>query len=244
MKAEDLIFFDIETVPAEPSLDRLDPHLAHLWQDKMLKLNLRTPGRYDSDIAIEDAYESDAGIFAEFGKIVCISAGIVVNRLGKRHFRIKSYFGDDEEKILKEFSVLLTEWGKNPEHSLCGHNIKEFDVPFVARRLIIHNMPLPQIVDVAGKKPWEIKFMDTLEMWKFGDYKHYTSLNLLAAVLGIPSPKDDIDGSQVAKVYYKEKDVQRIATYCEKDVLTTAQVFLRLRGEALLNTELIERVNG
>ena len=145
-------------------------------------------------------------------------------------------------KILKDFSNLLQNHFSQPQHVLCGHNTKEFDFPFIARRMIINNIQIPPKLNLFGKKPWEVPHLDTLELWKFGDYKHYTSLKLLTNVLGIPSPKDDIDGSEVANVFYIEKDIDRIVTYCEKDVIAVAQILLRLRREDLLVEEEIIHV--
>jgi predicted PolB exonuclease-like 3'-5' exonuclease len=183
-----------------------------------------------------------AGIYAEFGKIVCISAGKIFRKGKERAFRVKSYYGHDEKTLLLGFSELLTGFMANPLHKLCAHNGQEFDIPFIARRLLINGLPLPSILDIAGAKPWEIKdiMLDTLQLWKFGDYKHYSSLELLCTVFDIPTPKDDIDGSQVAGIYYGTSDIKRIARYCEKDTLAIAQLLLRYKGEPLINPENFE----
>lgn len=160
----------------------------------------------------------------------------------KNQFRVTSFFGDDEFKLLSEFKNLLETHFSKPANVLCAHNGKEFDFPFIARRMIVHQIPLPKKLNLFGKKPWEIPHLDTLELWKFGDYKHYTSLNLLTSILGIPSPKDDIDGSEVAKVYYKEKNIKRIVNYCEKDTITIAQVLLRFNNQPLLEEKDIVNV--
>ena len=148
--------------------------------------------------------------------------------------RLTSFFGDDEHRLLTDFKVLLDKHFVNKNHILCAHNGKEFDFPFIARRMIVHQIALPKKLNLFGKKPWEIPHLDTLELWKFGDYKHYTSLKLLTSILGIPSPKDDIDGSEVANVYYKEKNLQRIVDYCEKDTVAVAQVLLRFNNQEIL----------
>src|SRR5690606_7785256 len=179
-------------------------------------------------------------IYAEFGKIICISCGIIHGSENERKLVIKSFAGDDEKKILADFTEMLNRWSSNEPKYLCAHNGKEFDFPYICRRLIINNLPIPVLLNIAGKKPWEINHLDTMEMWKFGDYKSYTSLNLLARTLGISTPKDDIDGSMVAKVYYEEKDIDRIVTYCQKDVITTAQIFLRFNGEKQIENTNIE----
>jgi uncharacterized protein YprB with RNaseH-like and TPR domain len=220
-----ILFLDIETVPQEENFNSLDNELKELWEQK-------TQYQRREDFTPEEFYDR-AGIWAEFGKIICISVGYFVNKSDIRNFRVTSFFGD-EKKILKDFSNLLDTHFNQPQHILCGHNAKEFDIPFIARRMIINQIAIPQKLNLFGKKPWEIPHLDTLELWKFGDYKHFTSLKLLTKILGIPSPKGDIDGSQVGHVFYVEKDIDRIITYCEKDTIAVAQIFLRLRREDLL----------
>ena len=174
-----------------------------------------------------------AGIYAEFGRIVCISAGCIVADGGQRKWWVKSFASHDERALLQDFAQMLNRFCKTKARArLCGHNAKEFDFPYIIRRMIIGGLPLPPVLQVFGQKPWETPFLDTMELWKFGDYKQFSSLALLAHVLGIPTPKDDIDGSQVAGVYYGDGDLPRIACYCEKDVITTARIFLKLKGEA------------
>jgi hypothetical protein len=220
-----ILFLDIETVPQQEHYNDLDDEMKELWQHK-------TQYQRKEDYTPEDFYER-AGIWAEFGKIVCLSVGYFVNKGDIRNFRVTSFFGE-EKKILNDFTNLLNNHFNLTQHVLCGHNAKEFDIPFIARRMIINQMAIPNKLNLFGKKPWEISHLDTLELWKFGDYKHFTSLRLLTKILDIPSSKGDIDGSQVAKVYYVDKDIDRIVTYCEKDVIAVAQIFLRLRREDLL----------
>lgn len=222
---DNILFLDIETVPAEENYRNLDEDWQQLWEQK-------TQYQRRDEYTPEGFYER-AGIWAEFGKIICISCGYFSHKGDMRHFRVTSFIGD-EAKILKDFANLMTNHFSQAQHLLCGHNAKEFDLPFIARRMIIHGIALPDKLNLFGKKPWEVPHLDTLELWKFGDYKHFTSLKLLTKVLGVPSPKGDIDGSQVGHVYYVEKDIDRIVTYCEKDVIAVAQVFLRLRREELL----------
>lgn len=228
-----ILFLDIETVPQQENYEQLDSEMKSLWEQK-------TQYQRRDEFTPEDFYER-AGIWAEFGKIICISAGYFTLKGDVRHFRVTSFFGE-EVKILKDFAQLLQDHFGQAQHILCGHNAKEFDIPFIARRMIIHGIALPDKLNLFGKKPWEVSHLDTLELWKFGDYKHFTSLKLLTKVLGIPSSKNDIDGSQVAHVFYVEKDIDRIITYCEKDVIAVAQVFLRLRREDLLIDEEILHV--
>jgi len=232
-KPGDIIFLDIETVPVTASLDEMPESMQKLWDSK--SNYFRSEGETAFDVW------NRAAIYAEFGKIICISAGVITGT-GPRKMRIKSFFGHNETQLLSEFSSMLTRFRPEKEVNLCAHNGKEFDFPFIARRMIINRLPLPHILDIAGKKPWEVKLIDTMDMWKFGDYKHFTSLNLLTNILGIPSPKDDIDGSMVATVYWEEHNLKRIVTYCEKDVIAVAQVFLTFTGETMISDSDIESV--
>lgn len=225
---ENILFLDIETVPEEESFLLLD-------EEKKELFGLKTQYQRKEDFTPEEFYER-AGIWAEFGKIVCISVGYFTFKGDIRHFRVTSFYGE-EKKILQDFSNLLNTHFNQPQHIMCGHNAKEFDFPFIARRMIINQVQIPNKLNLFGKKPWEVPHLDTLEMWKFGDFKHYTSLKLLTKVLNIPSPKDDISGSEVGHVYYIEKNIDRIIIYCEKDVIAVAQIMLRLRREDLLIEE-------
>lgn len=226
INVEHILFLDIETVPESEHFNELDDEKKELWDHK-------SKYQRKEEFTAEEFYER-AGIWAEFGKIICISVGYFNFKGDIRTFRTTSFHGE-ESKLLKEFKNLMITHFSSSKHLMCGHNAKEFDFPYIARRMIIHGIELPYKLNLFGKKPWEIPHLDTMELWKFGDYKHFTSLKLLANILGIPSPKDDIDGSQVRQVYYEEKNLDRIITYCEKDVITTAQVFLRLRNDELLD---------
>ncbi len=228
-----ILFLDIETVPAYQTYSELPEKLKELWAKKMAysieKENLTASEIY-----------SKAGIYAEFGKIICISVGFFYLKSGKTKFRIKSFYSDQEKELINGFNVLLNHSFNSNDHYLCAHNGKEFDFPYIARRSLVNGIKLPTLLDIAGAKPWEIKHLDTLELWKFGDYKHYTSLALLTEIFGIPSPKDDIDGSEVGRVYWDEKNLKRIVEYCQKDVLAVAQLLLRYRGEDLIEMEDVE----
>ncbi len=230
---EDILFLDIETVPEVENYSQLDDPKKELWEQK-------SKYQRKDEVSAEEFYER-AGIWAEFGKIICISVGYFNIKGANREFRVTTFHGN-ERQLLKEFKNLLNDHFSHPKNLLCGHNAKEFDFPYIARRMLIHGISLPFKLNLFGKKPWEIPHLDTMELWKFGDYKHYTSLKLMAHVLGIPSPKEDIDGSMVREVYYKEQDLDRIITYCELDVITTAQVFLRMRNEGLLSDFEIKRI--
>jgi uncharacterized protein YprB with RNaseH-like and TPR domain len=231
-----ILFLDIETVPLHSSYNELTDEWKVLWDNKAAYLL-----RNREDETLETIYNR-AGIYAEFGKVVCISCGIIQGNSQSKKLIIKSFSGDDEKALLVQFCGMLKPWADAHKY-LCAHNGKEFDFPFLCRRLIINDLPIPPILNSSGKKPWEVNYLDTMEMWKFGDYKNYTSLNLLACALGIPTPKDDIDGSMVGDVYWKEKDLLRIVTYCQKDVVTVAQVYLRMTSQELLLAENIEIKN-
>jgi 3'-5' exonuclease len=224
---EDILFLDIETVSQQRNFSDLDADFQSLWEAKSKFIRER------EELSVEDSYER-AGIYAEFGKIVCISVGYFRQVAGHRKFRVTSFYGDDETALLQEFSDLLESHFSEPQHLLCGHNAKEFDFPYMCRRMLINGIKIPRTLNVAGKKPWEVRHLDTMELWKFGDYKHYTSIKLLTKVFGIPTPKDDIDGSQVGKTYWEEKDLDRIEQYCKKDVVAVAQLMLRYMGKEIL----------
>ena len=230
---EHILFLDIETVPEMAHFNELEDDKKELWDQK-------SKYQRKEEFTAEEFYER-AGIWAEFGKIICISVGYFNFKGDLRTFRTTTFHGE-ESNLLKEFKNLLNSHFSSTKHLLCGHNAKEFDFPYIARRMVIHGIELPYKLNLFGKKPWEIPHLDTMELWKFGDYKHFTSLKLLANIFGIPSPKDDIDGSQVRQVYYEENNLERIITYCEKDVVTTAQVFLKLRGDDLLEDSEVKRV--
>ena len=229
-----VLFLDIETVPEEEYWLEVSEETQGLFAKK-------TAYQRKDEITPEDFYER-AGIWAEFGKIICISVAYFNPKNSDRILRVTSFSGDDEKQILLDFKALIETHFNRAKHLLCAHNGKEFDFPFIARRMIIHRIELPSKLNLFGKKPWEVPHLDTMELWKFGDYKHFTSLQLLASILGVPSPKDDIDGSDVARVYYKEKDLDRIVEYCEKDTITLAQLLLRFNNEELISEESIVKV--
>jgi len=222
MNFNKILFLDIETVPMLPNYDDLSEDWQNLW-DKKAKYLVK------NEELPSDVYER-AGIYAEFGKIICISVG-GINK--NNEVKIHSYFGHDEAELLNNFAHLLNQHYTSEEHFLAAHNGKEFDYPYIARRMLVNNIALPKLLDIAGKKPWEVKHIDTLELWKFGDYKHYTSLELLAKLFDIPTPKDDITGADVAKVYYEEQNLERIVKYCEKDVITLMKLYLRQKSMTL-----------
>ena len=232
LNIEDILFLDIETVPGTSEFSELPENMQALWKKKAGQIGKATPEKTP-----EELYQR-AGIYSEFGKIVCISCGF----LRGNSFRVKSFYGEHEKDILNNFELLLSRSYSSDRYKLCAHNGKEFDFPYISRRMLINDIKLPAILQSAGKKPWEVQHLDTMELWKFGDYKHYTSLELLTAIFNIPTPKDDIDGSQVAEVYWKDKDLDRIAHYCEKDVLATAQLMRRYMGMPLIKPDAVSRV--
>lgn len=230
-----ILFLDIETVPISQNFYDLSKEHQTLWSEK-------TRWQRSEHQSAEEFYSLKSGIMAEFAKVICISAGYLYEKEGQPFFRIKSFYGDDEQQLLSDFKDLLDSKFNTTRHYLCAHNGKEFDYPFLCRRMLINGIGLPKILDISGKKPWQVRHFDTMEMWKFGDYKHFTSLKLLAAIFKIPTPKDDIDGSQVAKVYWQDKDLERIKNYCQKDTLTVAQLFLKYQNKAILEDKQIEVV--
>jgi hypothetical protein len=235
------IYLDIETVPGQKSLADLPPYVQELWEEKRGRLR-------EEGVEPADFYFNSAGILAEFGKIICISIGYFAEMDGKRIFKLKSLYGHDEVLILKDLVKILKKFDDafKGKMMLCGHNIKEFDVPYICRRLLMHGMidEFPEFFSkMQTAKPWEMQnyILDTMDTWRFGDYKNYISLKLLAFALGIPSPKEDISGKDVAKVYYEEDGLERIRKYCQRDVATLAQIVLRLKGMPQLNDdEIIE----
>tara|TARA_Y100000385_G_scaffold111842_1_gene116052 strand:+ start:2032 stop:2727 length:696 start_codon:yes stop_codon:yes gene_type:complete len=230
---KNILFLDIETVPQHESYHSMDNRWKKLWDRKAKQIvkNEETP---------EELYPR-AGIYAEFGKIICISVGFIHDE-NDREFRVKSFYGEDEYMILDQFCELLQE-NYNPKlHFLCAHNGKEFDFPYLSRRILINGIKMPDILDLAGKKPWDVKHLDTMNLWKFGDFKNYTSLDLLAAVFDIPSPKDDIDGSKIFYVYYQDKNLERITTYCQNDVAALASIYLHMVNQPPLKPDEIKVV--
>jgi uncharacterized protein YprB with RNaseH-like and TPR domain len=228
-----ILFFDIETVPQTFEYNELDERGQGLWDRKTRFIQER------ENLNAEEVYEK-AGIYAEFGKVVCISLGFVLQKEGETQIRIKSIANEDEIVLLQDFLDLLNSYYNSPDFLFCAHNGKEFDIPFLCRRILINNLKIPYMLNVSGKKPWEIKHLDTMELWKFGDFKNYTSLDLLTHIFKIPTPKDDMDGSQVAKVFYQDKDLDRIIQYCEKDVVATIQLFRKYQGDPIINEEFIQ----
>lgn len=233
---EEILFIDIETVPQWQAWSEMPETMQKLWGSKM-------KSQAGEGQPVEELYEK-AGIYAEFGRVICISAGYISQKQGEYHFRVKSFYGQDEKKLLSGFNHALEKFASSGKKKLCAHNGQEFDFPYIARRNLINGLKLPKIFDIAGAKPWDVKeqLIDTLQLWKFGDFKHYTSLALLCEIFNIPTPKDDIDGSQVAGVYYEEGNIDRIIRYCEKDTLAVANLLLRYKGAPIIPIENMEIV--
>lgn len=224
LNLKQVLVLDVETVPQYASVAEVPAHILELWAHKTRFL--RKEGESPEE------YYYRAGIFAEFGKIVCISFGMYIKRQGNYQFRIKSITGHDEKDLLTQFIEIIKKQPANVV--LCAHNGKEFDFPYLCRRMLINGLPIPSCLQISGKKPWEINHLDTMELWKFGDYKNYTSLHLLATIFDIPNPKDDIKGEDVHRVYWQDQNLERIKIYCQKDVLTTAQLLLKFKGLDLI----------
>ncbi len=221
IKLSSILFLDVETVPNVYDYKRLPENIRQLWDLKC---------RFNQNETPEDQYKK-AGVFAEFAKIICISVGY----FNEKTFRVKSFYGHDEKQVLQDFADLLNKHFNRKDSLLCAHNGKEFDFPFICRRMLLNKVKLPKTLNLAGKKPWEVPHLDTMELWKFGDYKNFTSLNLLATIFDVPTPKGDMDGSDVGRVYWQEQNLERIVTYCQKDVLTVAQLLLRFKAEPLID---------
>jgi uncharacterized protein YprB with RNaseH-like and TPR domain len=224
LNLENVLFLDIETVPQYSCYEALPEKMKKLWDEKASRL--KYPDKSDTP---EELYLR-AGIYAEFGRIICISVGYISGT----QFRIKSFYQTEEKELLSNFANLLNRHYDTPNHLLCAHNGKEFDFPYIARRLLINGLSIPEILNLAGKKPWEVQHLDTMDLWRFGDYKSYTSLNLLTAIFNIPSPKDDIDGSMVYEIYWLKNDIDRIVAYCQRDTLAVAQLLLRYLGKPII----------
>lgn len=224
-----LFFIDIETVPAYPAFSQVPEAWKSLWTDKISKT-------MPENFSLDDSWQQRAGIFAEFGKVICISTGYLLpQENGHMAMRIKSIYGDDEQKLLHSFLELTHHiFTHKKQVEFAGHNIREFDIPYLCRRIVINGLELPSYLYLHGAKPWEVKMVDTLQWWKFGDFKNYISLNLLAHVLGVPTSKTDIDGSKVQEVYYHDHDLPRIVAYCQRDIIAVANIILRFKNRPIL----------
>lgn len=232
---ERLLFMDIETVSGVKRFE----NLAEKWQELWVKKIGRS---LPEGFSIDEYYTEKAALFAEFGKVVCISVGYYNSRGNQQVFRLKSLFGEGEREILKEFSELLFQFEKHDRTwGFAGHNIREFDLPYLSRRMLINGLSIPDSMSFYNQKPWEMNIIDTMQIWRFGDFKNYTSLELLSASLGVPSPKSDINGSQVGEVFW-QGDYKRIAEYCQRDVLAVANIINRMNGEPILTEDLVEIV--
>lgn len=229
IKIDKILFLDVETVPLKYKYNELSTYEKQLWESKVGHLQ-------KEGITAKELYER-SGLYAEFSKIVCISTAIVYKERNKRKIRVKSFYGDDEKQILAQFSNLIVTHFDSNNHYLCAHNGKEFDFPFICRRLLVNGLKLPGILNVIGKKPWENHFLDTMDMWRFGEYKNFSSLELLSYLFNVPSPKSDMKGEDVKHVYYKDHDLERISNYCKRDALTVAQLYLKYRGETIIPEE-------
>ena len=232
---EKILFLDIETVSRKAQFSDLEEEWQDLWEVK---------SRFSrgEEVSAEEFYPQRAAIMAEFGKVICISCAFLVRIEGSQQLRVRSFAGEDEHQLLKEFAEMLDE--HFADFLLCAHNGKEFDFPYLTRRMVVQGIKLPKSLNISGAKPWEIPHLDTMEMWKFGDRKNFTSLNLLSNLLGIPTPKDDIDGSMVGKIYWEDGDLARISRYCQKDTIGLARVFLRLERRANIEDDQIKIIDG
>ena len=242
---ENILFLDIESASEYPTYSEQPESFRPLWKQKAERFARMQDLEWDEEVAAQ-MYQQKAAIFAEFGRVVVISVGFIHKTENGLGIKLKTFADPEEEFVLQEFNKLITHHFNNPNrHMLCGHNIKEFDVPFLCRRMVIKGIEIPDMINVTGKKPWETNhLLDTMNLWKFGDFKHFTSLNLLAHILGIPTPKDDIDGSEVGRVFWEDNDLERIGRYCEKDVATVAQLLLKFTGNPLIPAEQVVSVTN
>ena len=220
---KNLLFLDIETVSCVPGYQGLDEQLRLLWDKKAAVLGATEPQ------AISELFFEKAAIYAEFGKVVAIGLGyITFDDHEEPMLHIKGLSNHDEKALLQTLWEFLEAKCQQASWRLCAHNGKEFDFPYLCRRMLVHGIPLPQVLNIAGKKPWEVNHLDTMEMWKFGDKKSFTSLDLLAALFKVKSSKGLMDGSKVNHCYYVDNDLDKITAYCMQDVVVTAQIFLNL----------------
>ena len=235
--AKNLLFIDIETVSAEPELNRLPDRIKALWLHKASYLS------NPNNLSAEEFYFDRAGIYAEFGKIVAIGVGFFHwNDEQEICLKVKSISNDDEKEVLKEFKALIEKKYKPTSLALCAHNGKEFDYPYLCRRMLVNGIEIPKALQISGRKPWEIPHYDTLDMWKFGDKKHYTSLELLAAIFDISSSKTELSGDQVNNAYHHENDLSKIARYCREDIIVLAQLFLKYQNMETVKDSNVERI--
>lgn len=242
IRPEDLIVIDIETASTHSSFEHLDDEWKKLWEEKVLRT-------VPEGMSPAEFYPKRAGVMAEFGKIICISIGYFTKETAL-HMRVKSFYGTDEKILLKDFLDTMRKIeSHNKRWCFAGHNIKEFDIPFICRRLLINGMAMPAFLDFQNMKPWETNLVDSFQYWRFGDYKNFTSLKLLAAAMGIPSPKDDIDGSMVGPLYWcgdeaqQEINLKRIAAYCQKDVITTGNIILAFKNINAVHPDDVEIIS-
>ena len=231
----DILFLDIETVPQVYKFEELDETWQELWSDKTRFLQER------ENKTANELYDRSA-IYAEFGKIICISTALFYQSGSEEKLRVKSFYGKEEGTLLREFLTMIDRFDQGPEKFYCGHNSKEFDIPYIASRALVNGLDLPRMIDIDGKKPWEVKHLDTMHLWKFGDYKHFTSLNLLAKLFNVPTPKGDISGADVGRVFWEEDNLKRIKTYCEKDTIAVARLVQRFRNTEIIHDDYIEVV--
>lgn len=247
MATYQLGFVDTETIPGYKDFNDMPEELARMYERKFgHELANNDPDKFDN---FEDHYRARAALYPEFGKIVCLVIGVIFvdDKDKQEKLKLKTLCGRHEDKLLAEAAPIIDKFD-----SLVGHNSKEFDFPYLCKRFYVHGIQLPQILNIAGKKPWEVSLIDTMELWRFGSFKGSTSLELFAHCLGLPSPKQDMTGADVAKVYYEMFDhmkdgelpfeaesaaIQKIGKYCQGDVVTLANCYRKLKYQSVIASE-------
>ena len=222
-----LLFVDIETVGVDEDLDSLhhtNPKLSKVWEETGWDYFKRKYSE-DSELSSNQMFVKRAALLPEFGKIVCISVGFIVP---SGETKLDSFYGD-EKNILISTSELLNRVDKLG-FVICGHNVKNFDLPYIAKRMLINNIPVPKILPNYTIKPWESRVLDTKEVWGFNSFGGLSSLNLVCTSLGLETSKEgEVNGSNMHKYYYDSNNIEKIKNYCEEDVKCTINLVKKLK---------------
>lgn len=234
---KNILFIDIETASGVNTYTTLTENMQKLWLRKARSLMnpLQKP--------LEDLYFERAALFPEFGRIISIGMGFLFyNKNKELSLKVKTISNKNEKDLLLEFNQFIESTYPSKELSLVAHNGKEFDFPYLCKRMLVHQLVIPKALQLQGKKPWEVVHQDTIEWWRFGDKKGYVSLELLAEIMGIGNVKTDLSGDKVNYTFYIEKDLEKIKKYCAEDVITLAQLFLRFNFIDYIQEKNIQRI--